>query len=547
MTAQIIQHGDLGRAVVPVIDLFAGPGGLGEGFSAHAGTHGFDVVLSVEKDKAAHNTLELRSFLRQFARGRLPDEYYAYVRGEEITRQTLFEMYPEEAARARTIAWLAELGKEPQGNVLDRIRTALGDARHWVLLGGPPCQAYSVMGRARMGKMEDFAKDHRHTLYREYLNILAAFQPTVFVMENVKGILSSKHRDKAIFGKILSDMRDPWNALSASDRQKIPQPDVLHQYRIFSFSTPATVGDEELAPEDYIIESERYALPQKRHRVILLGIRADYGVIPPVLEMANGTVTVGDILKGMPPLRSRVSKGDSTGYAWRAAVRRGASDCTANCMHRFRGLGTVIRDAMKSMSDSLPVGGQFVPGGARPVRLADWLFDPMVGGLLQHEARGHMESDLHRYMFSACFTQMNGRAPKLDEFPEVLYPNHRNAVPGDDGKVADFSDRFRVQRWDDASTTITAHIAKDGHYFIHPDPLQCRSLTVREAARLQTFPDNYFFEGNRTQQYHQIGNAVPPFLAYQLADIVTEVVASCVTIDRGAVARNNARRIVIGG
>lgn len=534
------------KQTIPVIDLFAGPGGLGEGFSAHAGPLQFKVSLSIEKDPAAHQTLELRSFVRQFDRRKIPREYYSYVRGESTTKEDLFSAFPDEAERARAIAWKVELGKEKYSTVHERVQSALEGARQWILLGGPPCQAYSVMGRARMGKMERFASDHRHTLYREYLKVVAAFHPTVFVMENVKGILSSKHNEEDIFSKILADLRNPWDALSAADKKQVPRPETLHTYKIYSFSTPASEDDTDLNAEDYIIASENYALPQKRHRVILFGIRSDYDIVPPALESVADSVTVRDILEGMPQLRSRLSRIDSTGYWWRAAIRRGIHACTADCQQRLRGLGTVIRSNSENLSADLGTGGRFVAGDSMPNRLADWLFDPKIGGVLQHESRGHMESDLHRYFFGSCFAQKYGRTPTLNDFPAALYPAHKNAVQDEDGKVENFKDRFRVQVWDEAATTITAHIAKDGHYFIHPDPLQCRSLTVREAARIQTFPDNYFFEGNRTQQYHQIGNAVPPFLAYQLADVVSEVISGCITIDRRSNKTGGSRRIVVG-
>ena len=138
-----------------------------------------------------------------------------------------------------------------------------------------------------------------------------------------------------------------------------------------------------------------------------------------------------------------------------------------------------------------------------------------------------MVSDLHRYMFASCYAKVAGKSIKLTHFPADLLPNHENVKVNRQGNVesTDFVDRFSVQTKDKPSRTIVSHIAKDGHYFIHYDASQCRSFTVREAARVQTFPDNFYFLGNRTEQYRQVGNAVPPLLSFQIGETVADLLA----------------------
>jgi DNA (cytosine-5)-methyltransferase 1 len=165
-------------------------------------------------------------------------------------------------------------------------------------------------------------------------------------------------------------------------------------------------------------------------------------------------------------------------------------------------------------------GGPFVRGRIACRYRPDWFVDERIGGACNHEARPHMRSDLSRYLFVATFGAVHGRSPELRDFPEELLPNHQNVREA--GKEKFFDDRFRVQIDTEPAATVTSHLKKDGHYFIHPDPNQCRSITVREAARIQTFPDNYFFCGPRTSQFEQVGNAVPPLLAVQLAKIIWE-------------------------
>jgi len=268
---------------IPIIDLFAGPGGLSEGFSACCDQEGaprFRVALSIEKEEHAHRTLELRAFFREFERGRVPSEYYSYLRGE-ISRKDLFKAFPKEGRLASSLAWHAELGHQDLNPryVDRRIRAATGKAQWWVLIGGPPCQAYSTVGRSRMrgSNPEKFEQDPRHFLYREYLRVLAVHKPPVFVMENVAGILTCKLNGESIFQKILQDLQEPGRAF---DRQPTIQRRIPRRlkYRIFPLSenTDVPFASKDVVP--YILQAEKYGVPQTRHRVILIGVRSDPGI-----------------------------------------------------------------------------------------------------------------------------------------------------------------------------------------------------------------------------------------------------------------------------
>jgi DNA (cytosine-5)-methyltransferase 1 len=234
-------------------------------------------------------------------------------------------------------------------------------------------------------------------------------------------------------------------------------------------------------------------------------------------------VQVEDVIDDLPRIRSTLSREQDSEEAWRDAIAevRQQTWFRSPDSPALHGAARAAAKALGSISGArLDAGASWQPWSARPRRLAPW-YRTGCRGLSNHEARGHMRSDLHRYFFAACFARANGRSPTLEDFPPELMPDHRNVEQGRLGEM--FADRFRVQLADHPSTTVTSHISKDGHYFIHYDPTQCRSLTVREAARLQTFPDSYHFEGPRTEQYHQVGNAVPPLLAKQIAAIVHDV------------------------
>lgn len=531
-------NGSLGQGMpIPVIDLFAGPGGLGEGFSAYRTTNGdrpFQVKLSIEKDPYAHTTLQLRSFVRQFDDGP-PLEYYKAM--ADINKplhqrlDTLFHHYPAQAEAAASEAWRVELGKADRAKVRERIAAALGDAEHWVLLGGPPCQAYSLAGRSRNKGEPDYnpEADHRQFLYVEYLQVIAEHQPSVFVMENVKGLLSATLQNQRIFARILSDLSEPVRALHREGRTvrtgRPARPSV--RYTIVSLTERSM--DEEGLLQDFVVRMERYGIPQARHRLILLGIRSDVlGSIPPGTLVPKAPVPARDVLEGLPRLRSGLSRAADSAKDWLACLAAVKS-------HRwFNALQNSVSAQMTRALDGLTAprkdrGGEYISYTPSIRYNRKWYIDDRLEGVFNHATRNHIASDLHRYLYAACFGLAHRRSPVLADFPKPLLPDHQNVKAALRG--GNFADRFRVQLADRPATTITSHIAKDGHYYIHYDPTQCRSLTVREAARLQTFPDNYFFCGPRTAQYVQVGNAVPPLLARQIADIVIQFLR-----DTGAVS-----------
>jgi DNA (cytosine-5)-methyltransferase 1 len=511
----------------PVIDLFAGPGGLGEGFSQlKYGKKRFKISLSIEKDFYAHETLMLRSFFRNFKEDKVPDEYYQFLRGE-ITRHDLYGKYPDEFELAQKEAWHCELGKIDENELDEKITKAIKKRTDWVLIGGPPCQAYSIVGRSRNKANKNYIpeKDNRHFLYKQYLRIIAYHWPSVFIMENVKGMLSSKIKGNLIFPKILNDLSNPAEVFNGSATSK------KYRYRIFSLSK---IPDKDLfndvveysSVQDYIIKCEDYGIPQARHRVILLGIREDISVKKSEILKKVPHASVKKTIGRLPRLRSGFSKGMDNQSRWKDWLYK-ISDETwlqplkvnLSTNNLYKALFAALK---KIKSPRKRRGGEFISCPVRSDYLPEWYCDERLGGICNSTTRGHMDSDLYRYFFAACFAKVSGRSPLLSDFPHELLPNHKNAKKS---SVGIFADRFRVQVASRPSTTIMSHISKDGHYYIHYDPTQCRTFTVREAARLQTFPDNYFFCGPRTNQYVQVGNAVPPFLAYQIAEIVCKILS----------------------
>lgn len=515
---------------IGIIDVFAGPGGLGEGFSSFEskpGVRPFQISVSAEMEQSAHATLRLRAFFRLLESdgATLPQPYSEYLErvamGVKIPPAEHFgvgrwaKLWKQADAEALNLT----LG-DPSHNALlyQRIAAAKKQYGALVLIGGPPCQAYSLVGRARKTHFPGFhtVGEDKHFLYKEYLQILARFSPDMFIMENVKGILSSSVGGRNMFSRIRSDLARPRQAVGLAEGKSENPEYVLLPIHV-SEGEQRDPSEVERDPSRLIIRCEQHGIPQARHRVIVMGVRVNSDMVGKALKAPvlarNKSVSVASALAGLPRLRSGLSRTLDDGERW-------AQEADSQRTHVMRAVSRTypwMQQALEAahFDSSLPRRSNRYSGRSSAfsasLRRSD---QELVTG---HEARGHMAGDLGRYLFAAAYAAEKGRSPSSAEFPPALAPDHINWFSGD------FADRFRVQIKSQPANTVTSHLSKDGHAFIHWDLDQCRSLSPREAARIQTFPDDYIFLGNRTEQFVQVGNAVPPFLARQIAGIVWSV------------------------
>ncbi|MBR0182858.1 MAG: DNA (cytosine-5-)-methyltransferase [Bacteroidaceae bacterium] len=395
-----------------VIDLFAGAGGLSEGFAQA----GFVPIAHVEMDKDACNTLRTRCCFHYLRANNQLDIYYKYLKGE-ITRETLYASVPAEVTNA---VINVEISDKTINDTFDKIKLLAKGRKIDMIIGGPPCQAYSLLGRHRK-TMED---DPRTLLYLQYGKFLKEFSPMGFVFENVPGLLSAKK------GEHFQNIKEYFKELGY----------VVH-YKM--------------------LDASDYGVLQVRHRLIIVGWRKgqDYGY-PNVINN-RVKVVVNDILKDLPFLRA----GD------------------------IKNVATYQMPANQYLLDS-------------NIRNESENF------VSQNITRPLNDRDALIYKYAIRKWNNEKIRVKNDKLPKEIR-TQRNETS--------FLDRFKVIDGEGFSHTIIAHLAKDGHYYILPNEDLCRSISVREAARLQSFPDNFYFEGSRSTIFKQIGNAVPPLMAKSIA------------------------------
>ncbi len=410
------------------IDLFAGCGGLSEGFIQA----GYTPVAHVEMDSAACYTLKTRSAFHWLSTNQKSDIYEKYLTGK-ISRSNLYTQVPKDILES---VINAEISDDSLLRILKKIDSLSNGDKIDLIIGGPPCQAYSLIGRAK--DANGMKGDKRNYLFKYYAKFLEHYTPRVFVFENVLGLLSAKDES----GTRYLDM-------------------MLKEFNQLGYRTVYS-----------ILNADDYGVPQKRKRIILIG-KKDAGLDFkfPTIRRTPYAFTVADMISDLPHL---ISGESATPFKAKGRKRKALLD----------------------------------------TRVSDSCFP-----ITQHIARPNTKQDLEIYRNVVQLWNKDGTRLSYEDLPESLR-THKN--------ISSFLDRFKVVAADlPCSHTIVAHIARDGHYYIHPDLKQNRSLSVREAARLQTFSDNYYFEGTKEGQYRtaafrQIGNAVPVLLAYRIANALKE-------------------------
>ncbi|NFL87380.1 DNA cytosine methyltransferase [Clostridium botulinum] len=400
------------------IDLFAGAGGLSEGFLRA----GYKFFAHVEMDEAACLTLKTRQAYYFLKRNKRLNIYKDYVSGI-ITREEFYSYIPKKIFKS---VINQEINAETIPNIFKKIDQIRRNKDVDIIIGGPPCQAYSVIGRSRDPKgMKD---DKRNYLYKEYIKFLNRYSPKLFVFENVLGLLSAQN------GVIFESMKMEFGEAG---------------YNI-----------------DYkILNAKDFGVLEERKRIILIGWRHDIEFNYPEFKYNKKNYTIRDLFEDLPSMKAGQI-----------------------CNNYNKGTNKCLLDAH--------------------IRLKKW------DVLSQHECRPNNERDLEIYRRYVEAWNVDNRKLKYNELPEELI-THNNKDS--------FLDRFNIVPYDGICHTVVAHIEKDGHYYIHPDISQNRSISIREAARIQSFPDNFYFESSRTAAFKQIGNAVPPLMAEIIAKSIKKI------------------------
>lgn len=403
------------------IDLFAGAGGLSEGFLQA----GFNPIAHVEMDRSAAKTLETRAAYYYLKKEKNLHWYYQYEK-MEISRDQLFSHIPESVTKTVINAEMLSKTLPYIFKQIDVLIKQDNIKEVDMIIGGPPCQAYSLVGRAQSSHMSiPMEDDPRNELYKMYTRFLSKYKPKMFVFENVVGLISA--RGGELFKNLKAQMKRVGYNIEVKLQNAID-----------------------------------FGVLQNRKRIIIIGWRKGTHYSFPCFIPRPSSAYVRDLLDDLAPVE-------------RGRERNEYSLPYDQCSEYLR---------------------------ANNIRTPDDI-------LTHHISRYNNERDVAIYKI-VIDAYLRGEKIHYNQLPDEL-KTHKNQTS--------FIDRFKVIEGNDkACHTILAHLAKDGHYFIHPDRSQCRSITVREAARLQTFPDNYYFEGNRGEKFKQIGNAVPPMMAKVIAE-----------------------------